>query len=123
MGTVSTFKAKGEEVKARILCRRDQILTNLINAPILKKMKFEKVNSFLRFAVVEPKTGDAKKKEEETTSADQKEKKDEKGEAEENEDDDLETEIKTYLLKATRDKSKIDVLLKAVEDIQQEIRQ
>eukprot|EP00483_Globobulimina_turgida_P000395 UN00395 len=44
---LNTYKMDGE-LKARILCRRDQILTTIINAPILKDMKFEKSWKFYK---------------------------------------------------------------------------
>eukprot|EP00483_Globobulimina_turgida_P006462 UN06472 len=84
-------------LRGRTLCRRQQILTTIINAPILKDMKFEKVGSFIRFGVVEMVEGDK----------------------EEN-DEDCDLNIKTYLIKPI-DKLGIDSLLNKIKDIQQQV--
>ena len=78
---VNRFKVDtdGEEkVRGRILCRRDTIMTMLINAPILKDMTFEKDGKFLRFGVVEAaeKKEDAKKAADEQTAEDAKDEED-----------------------------------------------
>eukprot|EP01084_Bolivina_argentea_P180692 312172_1 len=52
---INTFKTKNcDKVRSRILCRRDGVLSTIINAPIIKEMKFEKVSSsYIRFPVME----------------------------------------------------------------------
>jgi len=114
--------------KGRILCRRDQILTTIINAPILKEMKFEKVGNFVRFAVVQQKekTNDENENENEDKNKN-KNKSSEQGEGEEDkdkdkdkneEDNDMETEIKTFLMKPIN-KSQIDTLLSSIKSVQE----
>lgn len=123
---VNTYKTKVEDeekVKGRILCRRDQILTTIINAQILKEMKFEKVGNFVRFAVVqqkETKVDDENKTEQgEDKKEDKKEvKKEDKNEDKTEEDNDMETEIKTFLMKPIN-KAKIDTLLSSIKSVQE----
>ena len=102
---VNKLKTEGEDgkVRGRILCRRDTIMTMLINAPILKDMKFEKDGKFVRFGVVEK----IEKKEKDTDGKDDEE-----------EDSDLTTEIKTYLIRPTKDVAHTDVLLSKIKEIQ-----
>ena len=130
---VNTYKIKVEDeekVKGRILCRRDQILTTIINAQILKEMKFEKVGNFVRFAVVQQKEtkvdDDENNKNKDKTEQGEEDKKEVKKEDKEEdknedkieEDNDMETEIKTFLMKPIN-KSKIDTLLSSIKSVQE----
>jgi len=99
-----------EKKKARILCRRDQILTTIVNAPILKEMKFEKTGSYLRFGVLEQvvvkKSKDEKKEKEE--------------DKEDNEDDDIVPKVVSYLLKPRGGGTeKVDELLTKINKLQE----
>merc|ERR1711933_137144 len=92
-----------DKVKGRILCRRDQILTNIMNAPILKEMKFEKTGNYLRFGVLE-------------VPVIEKKEGDEAGE--ENEDDDIcRPKIVPYLIKPSGGKGKLDELMEKIKEI------
>merc|ERR1712228_699155 len=108
MVNVNTYLVD-DKLKGRILCRRDQILTNIINAPILKEMKFEKTGSFLRFGVLE-------------LMAEKDEKKKEKKEGEEEEDDDIaRPKVVPYLIKPAGGKQKLDELLEKIKEIQEKL--
>ena len=115
---VNTYKIKEEDkdqIKGRILCRRDQILTTIINAQILKEMKFEKVGNFVRFAVVQQKE---KKTNDENDNKNKKELEQGENKNENEEDNDMDTEIKTFLMKPIN-KSKIDTLLSSIKSVQE----
>eukprot|EP01084_Bolivina_argentea_P181521 313494_1 len=49
---VDDKEEQGKKIGGRILCRRDQTLTTLINAPVLKKMQFVKIDNYIQFGVV-----------------------------------------------------------------------
>jgi len=152
---VNTYSVDGEDdkIRGRILCRRDTVLTTIINAPILKEMKFEKVGGFIRFCVVEVVEENAKEKKSEDSTTAKTENSDNRQEAEkedkeqtkketetetekeeaedgakkeqdkeENEDSDLNTEIKTYLIKPIN-KSDLDTFLNKIKDIQKLVSQ
>jgi len=102
-------KSKATGIRARILCRRDTVLTTIINAPILKNTLFEKVGNFIRFGVLEVLDNSSVKQQDDADDNDQEQK--------QNEDDDLNTKVSTYLLKPIN-KTEVDVFVKKIKDIQ-----